>query len=182
MKFPLFKKFILEKILAEKEKEYYCHVQFVRKVGLELAKKYKVDKEVIEVACLLHDIGRDNELEGEDHGDAGARISSELLKKGDFTAEETYIILSCIKKHNKENKSVLTLEEKVVITADCASKVLYHEAFMLMCKKPTYVEKLAWGQKYLEKGYRNIKFPDYKLKIAPKYKALKDIYRSVTAQ
>jgi hypothetical protein len=60
--------------------------------------------------------------------------------------------------------------------------VEFHEAFVLMSKKQTYVEKLLWARKYLDKGYSKISFDSYKESLRPKYEALSAMYqRSLTA-
>jgi putative nucleotidyltransferase with HDIG domain len=171
---------IITRLLAEKKKEYHCHIQFVVKVGVDLAKKYGANEQIIELSCLLHDIGRDHERETEDHADAGARIADELLQGMDVPQSERATITACIKNHNK-TLPTYTLEEKIVISADCASKVLFHEAFMLLCKKQTYAEKLVWGKKYLEKGYHKILFPEYKEVITPRYNIIREVYDAVSA-
>lgn len=175
------KQLVIQKLLSEKEKEYYCHIRFVRDIGVKLATSHDVNRQLIEIACLLHDIGRDYEQEGEDHGDAGARIAKEFPLSFVFTPSEQGKIITCIKNHNKILPTY-SLEEKIVITADAASKVLYHAAFMLLCKKQTYAEKLAWGYKYLEKGYHNIHLPDYKKYLTPHYTRIKEIYDAVSVQ
>lgn len=178
--FASFKDIVIARLLAEKEKEYRCHVRFVRDIGMRLAREYGADAHLIEIACLLHDIGRDHEISGEDHGDAGAKISEPMLAESDFTAPEQALILGCIRKHCKQiPEEVLRVEEKIVMTADAASKVLFHEAFMLMCKKQTYEERLTWAEKYLEKGYRNILFPAYREEIRPRYEMIKQTYEAV---
>lgn len=171
---------ILERLHQEKEKELHCHVQFVVRIGLELAKQFAVDSKIIELSCLLHDIGRDLEIGDEDHGDAGARIAQEILVKASIPPEEIAVILDCIRFHNKELPHY-TLEQKIVITADSASKVQYHEAFMLLCKKQTYDEKLSWGKKYLEKGYNNTILSEYKHIVEEKYRTIKKIYDAIPA-
>lgn len=178
MDFSSLKQNIIKKLLTEKEKEYFCHVQFVCQIGLELAKKYKVNRKLIEISCLLHDIGRSQEIGDEDHADAGARMSKPILDNTFFSKAEREAILLCVKNHNKHISNP-SIEEKIVITADCASKVLFHEAFMLLCKKQTYQQKLEWGQQYLEKGYKNIPIPEYKFLVKPKYKEIKKIYSQI---
>lgn len=174
------KQLALELLLKDKEKEFHCHVQFVVKVGLLLAKNHNADAKIIELSCLLHDIGRDHEIGEEDHGDSGARIAEKILEQTEISSAEIKIILDCIRFHTKEIPEY-TLEQKIVITADCASKVEYHEAFMLLCKKQTYQERLTWGKKYLEKGYALTLFPEYKERIADRYKTIKNIYDSIPA-
>ena len=178
--FKKVRRFVLTRLLKDKEKEFYCHIQFVLKVGLELAQSYNADPKIIELSCLFHDIGRDQEIGEEDHGDSGARIAADLLANTKIPPDETNIILGSIRSHTKKLPKY-TLEQKILITADNASKVLYHEAFMLLCKKQTYAEKLAWGIKYLEKGYKNTLFSEYKKQISHKYWDLKETYRAVSA-
>ena len=178
--FGLLKDTVMTKLLAEKEKEYHCHIRFVRDIGIRLASEYGADPKLIEIACLLHDIGREHEIGEEDHGDAGARIAAPVLGEGPFDVTQQALILRCIANHCKEvPEEGLSVEEKIVITADAASKVLFHEAFMLMCKKQTYQERLAWARKYLEKGYRNILFPAYREEVRPRYEIIKEIYNAV---
>ncbi len=180
------KQFLQAKELAlallhqDKAKELACHVQFVVMVGLELAQKYNVDTKIIELSCLLHDVGRSHEIEDEDHGDSGARITADLLRDVGIPKKEFTTILECIQKHTK-NLPSYTIEQKIVITADGASKVLYHEAFMLLCKKQTYHEKLEWGKKYLEKGYKRTLMPEYKKTLVNKYKSIKTTYASISS-
>lgn len=75
--------------------------------------------------------------------------------------------------------AITTLEEKIIVTADAASKVIYHQAFMLMCKKETFSERATWGLEYLEKGMKNIQFASLRKEIQPIYKRYEEIYRQV---
>lgn len=75
-------------LLREKKKEYVCHIQYVVEIGLRLTEKYKADRDVIEAACLLHDIGRDKELPGESHSQAGKRMVKEILNGTNFSDEQ----------------------------------------------------------------------------------------------
>jgi putative nucleotidyltransferase with HDIG domain len=176
----VYKKILLEEVFKEKKKEYSCHLQFVVKIGLDLAKDFDVDPDVIEVACLLHDIGRDKELPGERHSETGARIAKDLLSSGPFSAEDVRKILDAIAHHNSEEVPA-SVEARIVRTADAGSKVEYHEAFMLMCRKETHQERLTWGTKYLEKGYRKICIESYRDRVEEKYRTIRSIYEQVRA-
>jgi putative nucleotidyltransferase with HDIG domain len=165
-------------LLREKRKEYLCHVQYVVEIGSRLAKEYHVDEAIIETACLLHDIGRDKELPGEKHCQAGKRIAEELLTNSNFNGIQKEKIFSCILSHNSQEIPV-TIEEQIVRTSDGGSKVQYHEAFMLLCKKNAYEERLAWGMKYLEKGYSNISLELYKKEVEQKYFEIASIYKKI---
>ena len=167
-----------EILLKRHSKQYYCHIQFVVEIALRLCEEYNGDKEIIEIAAMLHDIGRDNEINEETHYEAGKRIAKEILKDIEIDNVKKEKILKCISNHDgKEEPSFL--EESIIITADAGSKIEFHEAFMLMCKKKTYDEKLEWGEKYLEKGFLNIKIESYRDKITSKYQELKSIYTKI---
>lgn len=166
-------------LLIEKKKEYLCHIQYVVEIGLNLAKELGVDLNVIETACWLHDVGRDKELPGENHAEAGRRMAEEILRDTEFTEEQKQKIYACILSHNSDVVPFST-EEQIVRTADGGSKVEYHEAFMLLCKKETYEERLAWGIKYLEDGFSSISIDSYRQRIEPKYISIIDIYNKIS--
>ena len=169
---------IISLLLAKTPKEYWCHIQFVHKIGRQLAKQYKANPLVVELGCLLHDIGRDHEVDGEPHSEASVRIASKILSKYHLDEKIIALTLACIKNHNSISTGK-TIEEKIVNSADGASKVLYHEAFMLLCKKLTYEDKLAWGRKYLEKGYQQVKIGAVKKRLKPKYDFVKSVYSQI---
>ena len=170
-----------ELLLAQwKEKEYRCHIRYVAQIAGELAEMYGVDKELMMLAWLLHDIGRDQELPGEDHEITWWRIAREFLAPFQTLNEaQKEIVIGCVIHHNDHTQE-LTLEQKILMSADSASKILYHEMFMLMCKKETRSEKALRGKKYLEKWLRGIQFVSYKtITILPKYIALSAMYDEV---
>lgn len=173
------KKKVINILQKEKKKEYLCHIQYVVEIGSRLAKEYQVDQDIIEAACLLHDIGRDKELSGESHCQAGKRIAEELLTDTNFNDHQKENIFTCILSHNLQEIPE-SIEEQIVRSSDGGSKVEYHEAFMLLCKKNTYDERLAWGMKYLEKGYSNISLESYKKKVEQKYFFIADIYKKIS--
>jgi len=172
------KKKLINLLLEEKKKEYLCHIQYVVEIGLSIAKGYDVDIDVIETACLLHDIGRDKEFLGEKHNQSGKRITENILRETDFTEEQKQKIYACILAHNSD-KIPESIEEQIVRSADGGSKVEYHEAFMLMCKKTTYEERLAWGIKYLDDGFDSISIESYRDTVKNKYNSIYTIYKRI---
>ncbi len=165
-------------LCEEKTKEWFCHVQFVEKIAIKLTKKFTGSEQIVSIAAILHDIGRDKEQDGEDHREAGIRIAHEFLSEFEIDAGDLALVLTCVGNHGAEKKPQ-SIEERIIITADSASKVLYHQAFMLMVKKPTYREKAEWGLKYLEKGFKKIQFPEYQTRLEASYKTQKNLYLEV---
>lgn len=170
---------IMNILMEEKKKEYVCHIQYVVHIGLRLATESKVDLDIIETACLLHDIGRDKELEGEEHNQTGRRIAEEILVNSNFNKKQKEKIYECILLHGSDYVPE-SIEAQIVRSADAGSKVEYHEAFMLMCKKSTFEDRLAWGMKYLNKGFKNISIEFYKKELEKKYYSINKIYQNIS--
>lgn len=163
-------------MLPEKKKEYACHVQYVARIGLRLAQELSADPDVVEIACLLHDVGRDKERDGENHAETSRRLAEGILQGSPLSGSQLQAIYASILTHGSVEVPEM-VEQQIVRSSDAGSKVEYHEAFMLMCKKPTYEERLAWGMKYLEKGYRNVCIDSYRSEIQKKYEEISALYR-----
>ena len=68
--------------------DYKYHVLLVVKYAKLLAKKYKVDQELAELAALLHDIGRLEMKDDPEHHTIGVPRAERILKK---TLKEAFI-------------------------------------------------------------------------------------------
>ncbi len=97
----------LEKINEfEKDRIYCCHginhlLDVARIASIHAADEgLDVDREIIYVTALLHDIGRVRQYEsGEDHDKAGVVIAESVLNRYDFTPEEIMLITNAIAGH-----------------------------------------------------------------------------------
>ena len=152
--------------------EFLCHVQFVRKIALELQKKHGGNKKVIEIAALLHDIGRGNERGNEDHADAGARLAEMELEKLGLRKELVKDVKNCILSHNMKAKQPETIEEKIIATADAASVIKYPAAFIMLSNKPIKM-RAEWFLRKIEKDFKRIQFEDYKNLLREGFEELK---------
>lgn len=97
------------------------HVDRVRNYALTIGEQEQADMAIVEIAALLHDIGRSNEHEGEYHTEAGGRIAPEFLKQFDMPQSEKDKIVRIIKSHSRKEKYRMmpdSLEGKVVYDAD----------------------------------------------------------------
>ncbi|SET33747.1 HDIG domain-containing protein [Natronincola peptidivorans] len=99
----------LENNSRAEEKRGFCrhdlqHFLAVARVGyiIALERRYKVSKEMIYAAALLHDIAKWKQyLEGVNHAIASAKVAEDLLEECGFSPEETKTISDAIKKHRK---------------------------------------------------------------------------------
>ncbi len=96
---------------------YLSHVEAVRRYALNLASKLNADKTVVEIAALLHDVGKIKELEN--HHKASVEIAKKLLQK--FDADKNLIdrVAHCIEVHraSREDKAE-TIEAQIIKDAD----------------------------------------------------------------
>lgn len=121
---------VLSRIAAEARKYFagasgchdWSHVERVRKMALHLGRQEGGDLRVIELAALLHDIGRKAEMKQKGvfcHAEAGARTARKILKHYGLDAAEIEHIAHCIEAHRYRNQHVpATIEAKVIYDAD----------------------------------------------------------------
>jgi len=115
---------MIEKIreLVKKEHEksdYDYHVSVVVKNALKLANLLGADKEVVEIASLMHDLGRANGIKpsnDNNHHIISAEKARIILKNHPKKEQ----IIACILSHrgNKDDYPPVKLEEKIVANAD----------------------------------------------------------------
>src|SRR5579872_5828314 len=76
-----------------------CHADLTWKYAAQLAKHYpSANLIVLEIACLLHDIGR---VDGDkDHAHTSARLAQPFLEKIGVPKEEVDAIIHAIDVHN----------------------------------------------------------------------------------
>lgn len=100
----------------------WTHVERVRNLALHIGRKENADLGVIEIAALLHDIGRKEEMEKKGlicHAEVGGVESKKILKKLGF--ENSFIdkVTHVIETHRfRKGKQPLTIEAKCVFDAD----------------------------------------------------------------
>lgn len=125
---------ISEKIIKEIEleaKKYFSgasgchdfsHVERVCNLAQNIGRQEKADLTVLQVACLLHDIGRQAEMKSRGkfcHAEKGAEMAALILKKYKLESKIVANILHCIISHRYRNSHLpKTIEAKVLYDAD----------------------------------------------------------------
>ncbi len=116
----------------------YCiiwitHIQLVRIFALWLAEKERADRLVVEIAALLHDIGK---YQGrKDHHIHGHKLAKTFLSNQNTSQEQQHLILKCILKHrtrfySEDNE----LEVKIIQWADVLG-TLFNENWQEHCRQ-----------------------------------------------
>jgi uncharacterized protein len=100
----------------------WTHVERVKKLAQHIGKKEKANLKIIEIAALLHDIGRKDEMNKKGlfcHAEHGAKIAKGILQKYKLRRDEIDDIVQCIETHRyRNNKIPKTIEAKVLYDAD----------------------------------------------------------------
>lgn len=98
------------------------HVYRVLHTALQLAAFYpEVDGEILETACLLHDVGRERQYKDPSlcHAREGAKIAEEFLLKEGWNAERAAHVAACIRTHRfRSDDPPVSIEAKILFDAD----------------------------------------------------------------
>ena len=99
---------------------YREHIQYVYKYVVMLSKDKNIDREVLELAALLHDISMtDMALDRSRHNEYGAEIAEQLLRENNYPEDKTQIVKRCILNHSKRRQQYRsTEEEQILVDAD----------------------------------------------------------------
>lgn len=98
------------------------HTERVTKLSLKIGRKEKADLGVLELAALLHDIGRGDEDRSRGricHGRSGAALARTILARHGCDPETIRAVAHCIRTHRfRRGGAPRTLEARVLFDAD----------------------------------------------------------------
>ena len=99
---------------------YREHIQYVFQYVLLLSKNKNVDKDVLELSALLHDIAMtDINLDRSNHNENGAIIAEQLLRENNYPEDKVQLVKKCILNHSSKRLEYRTTEEeKILVNAD----------------------------------------------------------------
>lgn len=140
---------------------YLEHVQYVYRNAVMIAKNKNVDKEVVELSALLHDIAMtDKSLDRSRHNEYGALIAEALLKGLNYPTSKVELIKKCILNHSSNRKDFRTTdEEKVLVNADAMAHFDYIDDLYALASKELELdeaESVKFVQEKLTKDYNEI--------------------------
>ncbi|MDA8442717.1 MAG: HD domain-containing protein [Peptococcaceae bacterium] len=93
------------------------HAMRVRNNALYLAKQEGADAQTVELAALLHDIGREGTL-AKSHAGSSANLAASILGKFSYPESIVAAVKHCVEVHSLELGEPETLEAKIVFDAD----------------------------------------------------------------
>jgi putative nucleotidyltransferase with HDIG domain len=91
------------------------HAERVLDFALKLSEYFEVDKKVIVIAALLHDVGRVNDYDDPEHGERGAVLAKEFIALHKIDVDAS-LVARCIIGHVKEANN--EIECKIIGDAD----------------------------------------------------------------
>lgn len=157
----------------------FAHFEHVVKLSNQLADEIWADKEIIEIAAWLHDIGsilywREN------HHITWAEISEKKLREFWYPEDKIMKVKNCILNHRwSTNFERLTIEEKILSEADTIS-AFYNIHWLF---EAAYVyEKLdtkKWLKTVLDKldrKWEQLHFEESKKILKERYEAIKVLF------
>jgi uncharacterized protein len=157
------------------ETDWKCHIAPVVKYAKKLALIYKTDKEVTELAALLHDIGRVDIKKDEEHHIVGVLKAEAILKKLDYPENIIKEIKHCILSHRtSKGPKPKTMIAKIVANADAMAHFDALPVFFYWRAKRGYDFNtiLEWTRIKLEKDWnKKITLPEAKKLMKNQYKA-----------
>ena len=140
---------------------YKEHIQYVYKYVILLSENKNVDKEVLELSALLHDIAMTNSnLDRSRHNEFSSEIAEQLLKDNNYPDDKIQLVKKCILNHSSKRAEYRTTEEeRILVDADGLShfdsiKDLYSLAHNVMELNDN--ESIKFIQDKLTRDYNEI--------------------------
>jgi uncharacterized protein len=137
------------------------HIKSVVFWGKKLAKELSSDQELIELACLLHDIAAVSDKKYiENHHIDGARMADEILNKFEYPRDRIEIIKKCVLNHRGSTKLARSsLEEQIVADADAMSHIEQSKSLLRLAYSGKHLgvkEGADWVLKKLERSWNKM--------------------------
>ncbi len=110
---------LVKNVMSSDPVHGYPHVHRVRELALQIASHYsEVDKEVIELAALLHDIARNGPGKA-DHAFTSAKVAELLLRSMGYPEQKVALVVEAISTHSySADREPQSLEAKILSDAD----------------------------------------------------------------
>lgn len=151
--------------------DYNYHILPVVKYAKTLAEKTSADKEVVELAALLHDIAVNDD---EKHEIVGAERAGKILKDSGYSDSIIEKVRECILTHRTSGEPK-SREAEIIRNADAMAHI---DSFVFIVKvglerKGNITDAIEWPRKKIDKAGKKLTMPEARKIIKEKYKAIK---------
>lgn len=158
------------------EGDWKYHILPVVKYSKMLAKKYKANLEIVELAALLHDIGRIKLKDEETHHISGIPEAEKILKKFNYPKKVIEEIKHCIESH-RSSKGIKpkTTIAKIIANADAMAHFDVLPIFFYWRNmKDSFEEVVKWVDEKIKRDWnKKITLPEARKIVKNKYKAIR---------
>lgn len=149
------------------------HIKYVYEESLDLADKYKADKEIVALGALLHDIALINKVGArKDHHINGEIIAGEVLTSLGYDEDKKERVLKCVYNH-RSSKNATNIEELCVCDADILAHFDNIPMIINLAHKNSVKpeEMKDWMKGAFEKDYNDLS-EQTKIEFYERYKEL----------
>lgn len=158
------------------ENDWKYHMLPVMKYAKKLAKAYKVNEELVELAALLHDIGRVDMKYDEYHHIVGVPIAEKILKKFNYPEKVIKEVKHVIASHRtSKGPRPKTMVAKIIANADAMAHFDILPVFFWWRKgkkEYSFEDALQWVANKLKNDWeKKITLPKAKKISAKNYRA-----------
>ena len=158
--------------------DYNYHTILVVRYALLLADKLKADKETVELAAWLHDIGvKDHD---DIHEKVGAERAAKILKELGYSDKVIERVKECIMTHRTRGEPKTT-EAEIIRNADAMAHI---ECLPFLIKvglerEGNLTDAITWAKKKLDKADIKLTLPLARQLIKDKYDAARLLLRNL---
>jgi uncharacterized protein len=172
------RKFVISKYT---ENDYKYHVSVVVEKALTLAKIKNADEEIVEMAALLHDIGRTKGVRPSDsakneHHLIGAKLANDYLVKIKYPNDKIEKVIACILSHrgNIDDHKPKTIEEIIIFNADAmAHFISFLDLYKNFVEDEGVQKGTALMKKKIERSWsKKLSLPQAKKMVKKEYEAI----------
>ena len=169
---------IRELVKKKFDKDYWkYHIFLVVKYAKKLAKIYKVNVEITELAALLHDIGRIDIRHDEKHHIVGVSAAEKILRRYNYSEDIIKEVLHCVESHRgSEGPKPKTTIAKIIANADAMAHFDALPIFFYWrgSRGEDFEEIIKWVDAKIKRDWcKKITFSKAKKMVEKKYKAIK---------
>jgi uncharacterized protein len=175
----------IEQLVKERfeESDWKYHIAFVVKYAKKLAKIYKENENIIELAALLHDIGRAKIENDQMHHITGIAEAEKILKDFNYSEDIIKEVKHCIESHRRNvGPKPKTMIAKIIANADAMAHFDALPVFFYWKgkRKDKFEDILDWADKKIKDDWeKKITLPEAKNMMKEKYKAIRLLLNSL---